>query len=261
MRGSKHMRTACALLAVVVLLAIPANCQSCKGRPTGVDLQRVTNLVKEYMIENSFWIGDRPVPKTPTQLIIGISPTPVRGYGFNGANVVVIVPAARDISLWEICGNEFSNARGGGLGSYTLAHLKHSQFRSFFENGGRTVKKTVKLNATPNFGPMDKWKEKMLDKIEHVLMCFLLDNGPPKIERSALTFQISNFNKKTSLLYVAIPELNEFWEMNFTLNSDGRINGVLIGREHRLTSIKRSLLKRLHDNSFIRRVETKCATP
>jgi hypothetical protein len=254
------MKISCVLLVLATVLSVRANCQACKGRPTDADLQMVTKLVKEEIIDDSFWAGVGSIPKTPTQLVIGISRLPVQSV--YGANVIVIVPEARTVSFWKICGSEFSLTGGGGLMQANVEQLEQNQYRSFFENGGsRVIEKTVKFDAFPDFGPTDRWKVEMLDKIQHVLICFLIQNDTKIVGRSAVTFQIANFTKNSQMTSIAIPELDEFWTVGFSRNSEGLIDDVAVGREHRLTLTKSSLMKRLHDNSFARRVECKCAAP
>ena len=253
------MRISCVLLALATILSIRANCQ-CKGRPTDADLRMVTDLVTEEIIDNSFRAGVGSIPKTPAQLIIGISRLPVQSV--YGANVIVIVPEARSVSFWKICGSEFSLAGGGGLMQVNIEQLEQNQYRSFFENGGgRGIEKTVKFGASPDFGPTDKWKVEMLDKIQHVLICFLIQNDTKILGRSAVTFQIANFTRNSQMTSIAIPELDEFWTVGFSRNSEGLIDDVAVGREHRLTLTKSSLTKRLRGNSFVRRVACKCTAP
>ncbi len=256
-RGIK--KAAFALSAIVAIFTPNmASAASCGGRPTEADLRILTDRVKEGIVEARYWSDDDTVPEQPTTMIIGISPVPVAKYG--GANIVVIMSETGDASFWNVCGDKFSYTDGEGLTTGDIDHLREGRFGSFFdiEKGARTFEQTIHFETTPNFGPLDQWKEGMLEKVQNALICLLAQHDRKVTGMSALSLHISDFNNRSGGVLVAIPEVDEFWTVGFVLNSSGESDDVVLGNEHELSETKETLRVHLIRDSFVRQAELKC---
>jgi hypothetical protein len=255
-----HIKLATFAFAVIVAMFSPnvASAASCQGRPTEADIRIMTESVKEGIIENHYWYDDGTVPDLPAKVIIGISPAPVAR--FYGANVIVIVPETGDVSLWIVCGDKFSSTEATRFTKGDLDRVKTDLYGSFFDidKGARTSEKTIRFEATPDFGPLDKWKEGMMEKVQNVLICLLAQYDRKVAGRSTLTLHISDFNNRSGGVLVAIPEIDEFWTVGFVPNSSGESDDVVLGNEHVLSETKEILRDRLFKHSFVRKVELKC---
>ncbi len=256
-RGTK-LSTFAFVLIVAMFSPNVASATPCEDRPTEADLRILTDRVKEGIIDRNYWYDDVSIPQLPTKVIVGISPVPVAR--FDGANVIAIVPDTEDVSFWTICGNEFSFKEGEGLIKGDLNRIEKDRYRSYFDNnaGAKTSEVIIRFDPSPDFGPLDNWKEGMLEKIQNNLACFFARNNAHLFGRSTISLHIGEFNTRSGGVLVAIPELDDLWTLGFQLNSEGVPNDIGYTHEQKLKSSKKILRDRLYKNSFVRNVELKC---
>lgn len=243
---------------VLTFFPIVASAASCEGRPTEADLRILADRVMEEMVERHYWYDYGTVPQVSSKLIFGVSPTPIED--FDGANVVAIVPEINGAFFWSVCGNEFAFKESLGADRNSLDRLEVGQYKNFFDpaGGARHVELKVHFEPSPNFGPLDKWKEEMLGKIQSNIACLFAQNGKTLSGRNSLSMNIGDFNRKSTGVLVAIPELNDLWTLNFKLDSVGVPDDIGHSHEQKLSGAKGILRIRLFKHSFVRRVALKC---
>ena len=238
---------------------IVASAASCEGRPTEADLRILTDRVIEEIVERHYWYGYGTVPQVSSKVIFGVSPTPLED--FDGANVIAIVPEIDEAFFWSVCGNEFALKESLGADRNSLNRLEGGRYRNFFDpaDGARHFEMMVDFKPSPNFGPLDKWKEEMLGQIQRNIACLYAQNGTTLSGRTFLFMNIGDFNRKSTGVLVSLPELNDLWTLNFKLDSVGIPDGIGHSHEQSLSDTKETLRIRLFKHSFGRKVELKCA--
>ncbi len=243
---------------VLTFFPIVASAASCEGRPTEADLRILTDRVMEEIVERHYWYDYGTVPQVSSKLIFGMSPTPIEA--FDGANVVAIVPGINEAFFWSVCGNEFALKESLGADRNSLDRLEVGQYKNFFDpaDGARHVELKVHFELSPTFGPLDKWKEEMLGKIQSNIACLFAQNGTNLSGRNSLSINIGDFNRKSTGVLVAIPELNDLWTLNFKLDSVGVPDDIGHSHEQKLSDAKEILRIRLFKHSAVRKVELKC---
>ncbi|HEY1256476.1 MAG TPA: hypothetical protein VGF01_16995 [Terracidiphilus sp.] len=242
-------------IATVIFLPMIAPAQPCEGRPIEVDLGILTDRAKEVIVERHYWDNYGSIPEAPTKLIVGISSSPVET--FEGANVVAILPETGDVLFWKVCGDEFAFIESEMTDA---EQLKGDRYASFFnvKSGAHTFETIVHFESSPDFGPLDKWKEEMLLKIQSNIACFLAQNDAKASGRKSISLYIGEFNRKSAGVMIAIPELNELWTIALQLNSTGVPDDVGFSHEQKLSGAKKILRSRLFRHSFVRKVDLKC---
>lgn len=247
-------------LVAAVLMFFPslASAMSCEGRPTEEDLRIIADHVVEVIVERHYWYDYGAVPQESSKLVFGISPIPTKT--FDGANVIAIVPEINEAFLWSVCGNQFTFKESLGADGHSLEKLEKGKYRSFFDftGGARHVEMLLHFEPLPKFGSLDKWKTEMLGKIQSNIACFFAQNGTHSSERKSLSINIGDFNRQSTGVLVAIPELNDLWTLDFKLNSAGVPDDVGHAHEQELSETKETLRSRLSEHSFVRNVELRC---
>jgi len=248
------------VLVVVVFMPFPAlaSAMPCKGRPTEADFRILADHVMEVIVERHYWYNYGAVPQEPSTLVFGISPSP--NETFDGANVIAIIPEINEAFLWSVCGSEFSLKESLGVDRNSLEKLEESQYKSFFDpiGGARHAEMLLHFEPLPVFGPLDKWKTGMLEKIQSNIACLFAQNGTNMSERTSLSINIGDFNRQSTAVLVAIPKLNDLWTLNFDLDSAGVPDDIGHSHEQKLSEAKGILRRRLFTHSFVRKVELGC---
>lgn len=247
-------------LVVAILMFFPAmaSAMSCEGRPTEEDFHVIANHVMEVIVERHYWYDYSAVPRKPAKVVFGVNPIPTNAL--DGANVIAIVPEINEAFLWLVCGNEFTLKESLGADGHSLEKLEKGQYKSFFDmtDGARFFEMVLHFEPLPKFGPLDHWKRKMLGKIQDNIACFLAENGTHSSEQKPLSIHIGDFNRQSTGVLVAIPELNDLWTLNFKLDSAGVPDDIGHSHEQELSEAKEILRSRLFEHSFVRNVELRC---
>jgi hypothetical protein len=248
------------ILVAAVLMPFPAfaSAISCEGRPTKEDFRILADHVTEVIVERRYWYDYGAVPQDSSKMVFGISPNPTET--FDGANVIAIVPEINEAFLWSVCRNEFALKESLGADKNSLEKLEKGEYKSFFDptSGARHVEMLLHFEQSPEFGPLDKWKTEMLGKIQNNIACFFAQNGTNSSEQKSLSLDIGDFNRQSTGVLIAIPELNDLWTLNFKLDSAGVPDGIGHSHEQKLSETKETLRSRLFEHSFVRNVELRC---
>jgi hypothetical protein len=244
----------CGILLSISMFAICGglSAQSCGGRPSERDVLSVRDLVAEQITEQHFWFGEgASIPSSQAEVTIRIASTPVANE--DGANILVIVPAAGTVSLWRVCAQDFAFVSAYLYPhSMTTADLEKvkEQHGQFFQGTASTgVTLTVQIKEAPDFDGMSEWKASQLVKIKRALICFLSSSaGLP--QGQTLQLRVGNFTQRSLKVPVEVPERDAMWIMTFRLDASGMPSTAVVGTVDRLQNASSVLKNQLQNHSF-----------
>lgn len=240
--------------------------QELSSEETGFIAQDVIH----FYLESQFWgMPEKnsflPRPRGNLKAIIAFRPPEaIPGENAAQANILVIVPGLQSTFYYQQIGCLIRREEGPIYDAYSppsgttyLARMK-SKYKQFFERATQVQNLVLDFPSASShmdFGPLDAWKQSVIDHIAQACHDYLLANrahwekkGIPVSQLRLTKIVIGEFSRWSHVSRVFVPEFHAV--LFVALDSPNITNPVTVWKSEDEDEIRSDLLKRIGKHSI-----------